>query len=90
MRSDLRERAGLLEERLGLATFRFALIARCDSIEWRLLAVRALGFPLPLSWFARVFALESIEGDLYAFDVRAELPLAGLLVHYRGTLDVDS
>ncbi len=88
MRSTLRERDGLLEERLGPAVFRFVLVAERDAIEWRLVGVRSLGIPLPLAWFDKVAARESLEGNLYLFDVRAELPVAGLLVRYRGTLDV--
>jgi Domain of unknown function (DUF4166) len=87
MRSTLRGRDGLLEERMGPTVFRFALDAHGDAIEWNLVGVRSLGIPLPLAWFDKVSARESIEGDRYRFDVRAELPLAGLLVRYRGTLD---
>lgn len=88
MRSTLRGRGGLLEERLGPTVFLFALSARGDAIDWRLMGVRSLGIALPLAWFDKVSASESLEGGRYRFDVRAELPLAGLLVHYRGTLDV--
>jgi hypothetical protein len=88
MRSTMTERGGLLEERLGPTVFRFALLAGSDAIDWRLVGVRSLGIPLPLAWFDKMSARESLEGNLYHFDVRAELPLAGLLVHYRGTLDV--
>jgi hypothetical protein len=88
MRSTLKERGGLLEERLGPTAFRFALSADDGAIDWRVVAVRSLGIPLPLAWFRKVSARESVEANLYRFDVRAELPVAGLLVHYRGTLDV--
>jgi hypothetical protein len=86
MRSTMKERGGFLEERMGPTTFRFALVAEGETIEWRLAGVRSLGIPLPLAWFDGVRAKESLEGNLYCFDVRAELPVAGLLVHYRGTL----
>lgn len=88
MRSTMRERDGLLEERLGPTVFRFALLAEVQGIRWRLAGVRTLGIPLPVAWFGKVSAEESLDGSLYQFDVRAELPVAGLLVHYRGTLDV--
>lgn len=88
MRSTMRGRGGLLEERLGPTVFRFALIAESDAIDWRLAGVRSLGIPLPLAWFDKVRARESVEGNRYHFDVRVELPVAGLLVHYHGTLDV--
>jgi hypothetical protein len=90
MCSTLRDRQGQLEERLGPAVMRFALDAPGEAIEWRLTRVRVLGVPLPLSWFRGVRACEAHEGGRYRFDVRAELPIAGLLVHYRGTLDVGS
>jgi hypothetical protein len=90
MRSALRERGGFLEERLGPTVLRFALEAAPAAIEWKLVAVRSFGLPLPLAWFDKVRARESLDGVLYAFDVRAELPIAGLLVHYRGTLDAEA
>ena len=87
MRSRLSERAGLIEERLGPLVFRFALRADGDAIDWKLVGVRSFGVPLPLAWFDKVRARVSLDGARYRFDVRAELPIAGLLVHYRGTLD---
>jgi hypothetical protein len=51
--------------------------------------VRSLGIPLPLAWFDKVSARESVEGGRYRFDVRAEMPVVGLLVRYAGTLDVE-
>ena len=89
MRSRLWDADGVLCERLGLVTFGFALSARDGAIEWRVVRVRALGLPLPARWFGAVAAREFEQNDRYHFDVRAALPLAGLLVHYRGWLDVD-
>jgi hypothetical protein len=88
MRSCLRHHDGLLEETLGPTTFRFELAAESGAIEWRVVGVRLFGIPLPTSWFRRISARESLERGRYRFDVRAELPIAGLLVHYEGTLDV--
>jgi hypothetical protein len=87
MVSSLRERDGCLEERLGPATFRFALDADRERITWRLVGVRALGLPLPLALFSGVRASESTEEGRYRFEVEACLPVVGLLVRYRGTLD---
>ena len=87
MRSRMWARDGLLCERLGMVTFAFALAAVDGVLVWNLRRVRALGVPLPARWFG-VRARES-EGDgRYRFDVEARLPLVGLLVHYRGWLDV--
>ena len=64
MRSTMKKRGGLLEERLGPTTFRFALVAKREAIDWRLVGVRSLRIPLPLAWFDRVSARESLEGNL--------------------------
>ena len=88
MRSRLCLRAGFLRERLGLVRFDFALDAVEATIRWRVVRVRAAGMPLPASWFAGVSAVESVADGLYRFDVCAELPGIGLLVHYSGWLDV--
>lgn len=89
MASTLWAEDGLLCEHLGLVTFGFRLCTREGGIEWVVQRVRVLGWlPLPAAWFAQVAARESAEGQRYHFDVRAALPLAGLLVHYRGWLDM--
>jgi hypothetical protein len=78
---------GLLAERVGPNTFHFELAVVDAALVWRLVRVRSLGLPLPVSWFT-VLPRESAEEGRYRFDVRVELPVVGLLVHYRGTLDV--
>ncbi|MEO7325770.1 MAG: DUF4166 domain-containing protein [Dokdonella sp.] len=88
MRSRLWAQGGLLCERLGLVTFGFRLHVQAGHIVWRVVRVRVLGLPLPARWFAQVAAREYEEGGRYGFDVSAALPLAGLLVRYRGWLDV--
>lgn len=86
--------AGLLCERLGLVVFGFALTvepgAHGAQIVWRVRRLRVFGLlPLPARWFDGVEARESVDGEgRYHFDVRAALPLAGRLVHYRGWLEV--
>lgn len=77
----------LLRERLGLAELDFMLEADAGGLRWRIVGVRALGLPLPVRWFGGVTAHESARDGRYAFEVRAALPVVGLLVHYRGTLD---
>lgn len=88
MPSRLRREGDVLCERLGLATFGFRLEVADDAIAWRVVRVRVFGVSLPSRWFTGVGARESADGERYAFDVWASLPLAGLLVHYRGWLDV--
>ena len=66
---------------------RFQLTVRDDAIVWSVVGVRVLGLlPLPAHWFHQVGARESSDGTRYCFDVSAALPLAGLLVRYRGWL----
>ncbi|WP_190285695.1 DUF4166 domain-containing protein [Montanilutibacter psychrotolerans] len=94
MRSRLWEHDGLLCERLGLVTFGFRMAVANDPehgqfIDWRVARVRALGIPLPLSWFSGVHAREYLRDGRYRFDVGASLPIAGRLVHYKGWLDVE-
>lgn len=88
MPSRLWREGDVLCERLGLATFGFRLNVEDQDIVWRVASVRVFGLSLPAHWFAGVGARESADGDRYRFDVWASLPLAGLLVHYRGALDV--
>lgn len=88
MASRLRERDGLLDERLGPARFGFALEADGEGVAWRVRRVRVLGVPLPCAWFAGVHARESADDGRYRFDVAASLPGIGLLVAYRGWLHV--
>lgn len=89
MPSRLWAHGGLLCERLGLVTFGFRLQAEGGAILWRVARVRVFGLPLPLRWFEGVAARESEADGRYCFDVAATLPLAGLLVRYRGWLHVD-
>lgn len=89
MPSRLWAQDGLLCERLGLVRFGFALDVENGAVVWRVRSVCALGLAMPARWFAGVRASESEQDGRYRFDVRADLPLAGLLVHYRGWLDVD-
>lgn len=80
--------AGLLCERLGAVLFGFAMRVENAEIVWRVAKVRVVGLlPLPARWFEGVEARESADAaGRYRFDVRAALPIAGLLVHYRGWL----
>ena len=79
---------GLLCEQLGLARFGFRLAVERGVLVWRVARVSVLGVPLPARWFREVLARESECEGRYRFDVYAAMPLAGLLVHYRGWLDV--
>ena len=89
MRSRLWTSGGLLRERLGLVTFDFKLGIEGDALVWRVIGAHGLGVPLPSSLFGRVVARECERDGRYRFEVSAELPVVGLLVHYSGWLDVD-
>jgi len=88
MPSRLWAHEGLLCERLGLVTFAFRLQVEDDAIVWRVARVRVFGLALPARWFRNVGARESQQAERYRFDVAAVLPVAGLLVRYRGWLHV--
>lgn len=89
MPSRLRDHGRHLRERLGPVTFDFRLAVDDARLHWAVDAVRVLGIPLPKRWFDGVRAVEFDADGRYRFDVRASLPVAGLLVHYCGWLDVD-
>lgn len=88
MRSRMWPWQGRLRERLGLVQFDFQLGVDAGALTWDTRAVRVLGLlPLPASWFAGVQCTEAVDAQgRYTFDVRASLPLIGLIVHYQGWL----
>ena len=88
MPSRLWREGDVLCEQLGVATFGFHLEVVNEAIVWRVVRVGVFGLSLPPRWFTGVGARESADGERYAFDVWASLPLVGLLVHYTGWLDV--
>jgi hypothetical protein len=89
MPSRLWPQEGLLCEKLGLVRFGFRLTVQEGVLVWRVERVHALGLPLPARWFEVVQAREYEAEGRYWFDVAAAMPIAGLLVHYRGWLAVD-
>jgi hypothetical protein len=88
MRSQLWAEGGLLWEKIGPVTLGFRLGADAGAIVWRVVAARWFGLPFPASAFTHVGAREYDEAGRYHFDVSATLPSIGLLVRYRGWLDV--
>jgi hypothetical protein len=88
LRSTLRARNDALEERMGPMRFAFTIAVVDGAIRWTLAGVRWVFLPLPVAWFSGVAAREWAEDGRYRFDVRATLPVLGLLVHYRGWLEV--
>ena len=88
MRTQLHVHRGALREWLGPVRFTFALTVDVDgALLWRVARVEAFGvLPLPAHWFDEVRCREFSDGDRYTFDVRAAMPLVGVLVHYSGWL----
>lgn len=88
MRSSLSRDRGRLHERLGPLRFWFRLAVTNGRLVWTVERVRFLLIPLPITWFRGIAAVEGADAGRYTFDVTASLPVVGLLVHYRGWLDV--
>ena len=89
MRSRLRAGSnGELIERLGIVRLRFTLAVADGALTMRLDAVRVAGMPWPRAWLPMVWAREHGDGERFHFDVGARLGRLGLLVAYRGHLDL--
>lgn len=89
LRSELQMRNGLLVERLGPMAIAFQVEAYSDMLHWLPQGGRVLGIPFPARFFKGISAVESLSNGCYGFNVRASLPLIGLIVHYRGWLQPD-
>ena len=81
---------GWLRERLGAVRFDFLLAAELNGFRWHVKQVAVFGLPLPASWFSAVHAYSYSEAGSYRFLVHAQIPLAGLLVRYEGSLEPHS
>ncbi|TXD63470.1 DUF4166 domain-containing protein [Ralstonia sp. TCR112] len=88
MRSTLSLHKGRLTERLGAVRLFFALEANHGVLQMRLKGLRFLGIPCPVWLRPAVLAEESGDGDRFHFNVRASLPLLGVVAAYRGYLDL--
>jgi hypothetical protein len=88
MRSTLSLRQGRLTERLGAVRLFFALEAEHGVLQMRLQGLRFLGIPCPAWLRPAVLAEESGDGDRFHFNIRASVPLLGVVAAYRGYLDL--
>ena len=79
-------RPGHLIERFGLMTFLLEPRARPEGLDLRLCRVTLLGIPVPRRLWPLVEASERVLEGLFTFDVAIRLPMAGLLIHYKGWL----
>jgi len=88
MVSRMHAEGPLLVERLGAVDLHFALRAMNGALSMRLERVTLWGMACPAWLFPQVRAEErATPGELH-FDVAATLPGLGLLVAYRGALDI--
>ncbi|MBX9645156.1 MAG: DUF4166 domain-containing protein [Novosphingobium sp.] len=77
----------LLTERFGPMRFHFALeVDGQGALIMVLKKWTALGLPMPRALGPKITASEAAAGDAFTFDVAVAMPLAGPVVHYRGTL----
>lgn len=76
----------LLDERLGLVSWRFAVRAEAGSLEFTLRGASLLGVPLPAVLRPAIRARESVRDGRFHFDAEVRLPLLGRLIHYSGDL----
>jgi hypothetical protein len=86
MRSTLRQRGDLVDERLGITSLRYRFQVEGGAIRWQVIAARTLFVSWPKRWLKGVQAMESVQGGRYYFDVGLVLPWLGLVFHYTGTL----
>lgn len=85
---DRATHAPLLGERLGYFTMYFQLTRQHDAIDWRLHSARLFGLPVPRIFFGRVIARCTADNQRYVFQIASRPPLLGLLVSYRGWLEI--
>ena len=76
----------LLEERLGPVSWRFAVRAEADGLEFAFHGASLLGIPLPAVLRPAIRARESVHDGRFHFDAEVRLPLLGRLIHYHGEL----
>lgn len=87
---DLVAAPGYLTERLGAVRLFFSLEANHAVLRMRLEGLRFLGIPCPAWLRPAVLAEESGDGDRFRFNVRASVPLLGVVAAYRGYLDLST
>ena len=75
-----------LRESFGWVNIQFRIEATADGLHMRPTGWRVLGMPLPRAFWPRIVAHEYEALGHFHFRVEAALPLAGLVVRYRGSL----
>ncbi len=77
----------LLEERFGPFTFGLALVASRDRLSFVVRRWKVFGLPLPVALAPFGDSFEFVADGRFHFDVAIGLPLIGLIVRYRGSLE---
>ncbi len=88
--SAFSEEHGRLVERFGPLRFGFDLANESRGLRMVMRGWSLARLPLPLAFAPRSSAREWEEDGLFHFDVSIDLPLVGLVVHYRGRLCTDN
>src|SRR5262249_38289511 len=78
----------LLYERFGPLAFAFALPLKDGVLRLVLRRWSAFGVPMPMALAPRVNAFEHAEDGRFHFHSEIKLPLIGLIVRYRGWLQI--
>ena len=81
--------AGLVCERFGPFVFAMALVLDQDRLRLVVRRWSAFGIPMPAFLAPTGEAFERVEHGCFHFHVEIRLPLAGLIVRYRGWLAVE-
>jgi predicted dinucleotide-binding enzyme len=84
--SHLSARNGRLIERFGALRFHFDLPVENGGLSMVLRRWSVLGLPMPLALGPQIKAREWEEAGRFHLDVAVSLPIAGLVVRYRGWL----
>jgi len=80
----------LLSERFGPLTFGVALVADGPHLRLFLRRWSAFGIPLPMWLCPRSVAHETDENGRFHFHIEISHPLTGLIVRYRGWLEIEA
>lgn len=80
----------LLVERFGVASFALALVLEGGRLSLVPRRWSLLGVPMPACLLPGGASFEYEEADRFHFDVRISAPIVGLIVAYKGSLEVGS
>jgi len=90
MDSNFYKDGNYLVERLGPIHMKMALSVSNGVLTYALARTRVLGFPIPKFLSPNVRVVEQRLGDKYRFSVVVAMPIVGMLVSYRGDMEVES